>query len=119
MNPKDFVMLLRIAVIDENASIYRDLFSTTTVEAASDPYWKRALSMLNTLSAEHRETFFDVIRQVSVDATSNILGVVDGTATLGADASDLRLMCGPQQISGDLQGLFLVEEEQYSSRRES
>jgi hypothetical protein len=116
MTPKDFVVQLRAAVVDENTEIYRNLFSTTEVEAASDPYWKRALSMFEALPLEHRATFFEVVRQVSVDATSNILGVVDGVTTIGDGNVELRLMCGEQKISGDLQSLFLVEEERDSGK---
>lgn len=113
MTPKDFVVKLRAAVIDENVSIYRGLFMSTPIEKASDAYWKRALALFQELSVEQREVFFEVVRQVCVDTTSNVLGVIDGVNLLDSMDDELVLTCGDetQPLSGDLQSLFLVEEE--------
>ena len=84
MKPKDFVVQLRTVAIDENVTIYRDLFASTPLEKASDTYWERALSLFKALSPERHEIFFEVMRQVAVDTTSSVLGVIDGiTIRLG------------------------------------
>lgn len=113
MTPNEFVPRLRMAVVEENTGIYRQLFTSTSVENASDPYWKRALTLFNGLSTEQQEVFFEVVRQVAVDTTSNILGVIDGVNALEGVDEQFVLTCesGPK-LSGDLQSLFLVEEEQ-------
>lgn len=113
MTPKDFVVRLRTAVIEENLAIYRDLFTNTPVEKASDDYWKRALALFNALSPEQQEVFFEVVRQIAVDTTSNVLGVIDGVNSVeGMDAELLLTYDDEKQpLSGDLQSLFLVEEE--------
>lgn len=113
MKPKDFVIGLRAAVIDENIIIYRDLFANVPIENASDAYWKRALDLFNSLSSEQQEVFFEVVRQIAVDTTSNVLGVIDGVNSLEDMNAEFSLTYGDekQPLNGDLQSLFLVEEE--------
>lgn len=113
MSPTDFVILLRAAVIDENMAIYRDLFTGTSIDKTSDIYWKRALALFNTLPSEQREVFFEIVRQVAVDTTSNVLGVIDGVNSVEGMNAELLLTYGDekQPLSGALQSLFLVEEE--------
>jgi hypothetical protein len=111
MTPKEFAIRLRKGVVEENTLIYRDLFSGTPVEKASDAYWRRAIKLFAALSKEQKEVFFEVIRQVTVDTTSNILGVIDGVSTLEDVREELELSLGRDRISGDLQSLFLAEEE--------
>jgi len=115
MTPKEFAAHLHLAVVEENTAIYRDLFLKTPIEKASDQYWKRALALFNQLSPSQRDIFFEVVRQVSVDTTSNVLGVIDGANALEGVDAGFELMCGNQQLNGDLQSLFLVEEEHIAS----
>ena len=112
MKPQEFVLQLRAVVIDENFSLYQDMFRDTPLEKVSDPYWKRALTFFRTLNAEQQEIFFEVIRQIVVDTTANVLGVIDGVSTLKSNV-ELALTCINDQsvLSGELQDLFLVEEE--------
>lgn len=113
MTPRDFVVRLRAAVIEENIAIYRDLFVNTPVEKASDAYWKRALALFCALSPEQQEIFFEVVRQIAVDTTSNVLGVIDGVNAVEGVNGELVLAYDDekQPLSGDLQSLFLVEEQ--------
>jgi len=113
MTPKEFVMRLQAAVVDENYAIYRDLFMHTSIEKASDPYWKRALALYNSFSLEQKEVFFEVIHQISVDTVSNILGVIDGVNSVEGIEAELVLKYDDEEppLSGDLQSLFLTEEE--------
>jgi hypothetical protein len=115
MLAKEFVSHLRIAVVEENMAIYQQLFNSISVTTASDPYWKRALSFFNNLEAAQRTILFEIIRQVSVDTTSNILGVIDGVNTLDGLKGEFHLAYeDEQQLNGDLQSLFLAEEERVS-----
>lgn len=114
MTPQKFVSQLRKEVVDENTTIYRGLFSNTPIKKASDPYWKRALELFGNLSPEQKEVFFEVIRQIAVDTTSNVLGVIDGVNTLQGINGELELHIDGKKLSGDLQSLFLVEEERSS-----
>lgn len=113
MNPKDFVIGLKTTVVEKNLSIYNDLFSSTSIKDVTDEYWKRALTLFNSLPAEQREVFFEVIRQTMVDTTSNILGVIDGVSIMNDEGDEFSLTYGDDKksLSGDLQSLFLAEEE--------
>ena len=112
MSPQDLITGIKIGVVDQNDSIYRDLFSSTEVSSATDPYWKRALSFFESLDSEQKAIFFEIIRQVSVDTVSNTFGVLDGVICVEGVDADLRLLdrSGAKQ-NGDLQTLFLVDEE--------
>ncbi|MGO4368781.1 hypothetical protein [Pseudomonas sp. PAB10] len=118
MNPKDFVIGLKTTVVDENILIYKDLFSNTPIEDATDAYWKRALTLFNSLPIEQREVFFEIIRQTMVDTTSNILGIMDGVSTFDGADDEFSLTYGKNNdtLTGDLQSLFLAEEEKAPKR---
>ena len=69
--------------------------------------------MFNSLSTEQQAVFFEVVRQISADTMSNVLGVIDGVNSVeGVDAELVLTYDGDRQpLNGDLQSLFLVEEE--------
>lgn len=112
MTPEQLVSELRSSVVDENVALYRGLFAGTEPRKARDPYWRRALALFGGLSDEQREVFFEVVRQVAVDTTSNVLGVLDGVSYLEGAEGGFELTCGAQKLNGDLQSLFLAENEQ-------
>ena len=111
MTPDAFAAHIRSTVVDENADIYRDLF-TNPDEDGEDGYWKEARALFAGLDDDQKEVFFTILRQVIVDTTSTILGVVDGTVALPGidDDFSLRLGRGPE-MAGDLQDCFLSQEE--------
>jgi hypothetical protein len=111
MTPEKFTIHLYNAVIEDNLRIYRDLFSCTSAENASDPYWKRALLLFSSLSKEEKEVFFEVVRQIAIDTTSNVLGIIDGVSSFDEPGMELHLSCGSKRLDGDLQSLFLTEDE--------
>lgn len=91
MTPNDFVSKLDTAVVEENHAIYRNLLLNTDIERASDPYWRRVLSVFHDLSADQREVLLELNRQVTIDATANVLGVIDGSCALsGMDCGEPR-----------------------------
>jgi hypothetical protein len=105
MNAEEFTRQVRMSVIDENVSIYRDLYENT--ENATDPYWQRALDLYKSLDIRQKEVFFEVIRQTAIDTVSNVFAVVDGVAKLNGQDGDCSLTCGTDSISGELQDHFL------------
>lgn len=111
MTPEQLVNFLHESVIDENVALYRQLFARTDPEKASDPYWIHALALFGGLSEEQREWFFEVVRQIAVDTTSTVLGVIDGASYLEGADGRFELTHGALKINGDLQSLFLAEEE--------
>ncbi len=113
MKPEELVKRLKNSVIDENQEIYRDIFLNTDLGEATDPYWQSALALFAKLSNEDREVLFSIIRQVSVDTISNVLGVLDGVAVLdGYDGEFVLTTEGSsEELNGDLQDFFLEIEE--------
>jgi hypothetical protein len=98
-------------VVDENTRIYSDLLSATTLDEATDPYWKSLLGFFRSLSTQDQETTLRLIRQTVVDTVSSMLNVIDGLSSI-AGSRDIRLSVGGETISGDLQDLFLEAEEE-------
>ncbi len=114
MKPEDFVKKIRQSVLDENVAIYRDLFDSTEVDKASDEYWKKALRFYGSLDKSGQEILFKIMRQVSVDTISNLLGVLDGVSSLEDTDVQLKLIVNndmQEVLSGDLQDIFLEMEE--------
>lgn len=113
MNPNEFVSILHSEIIGQNADLYRSLFEGTSIEAASDEYWKQALGLFGNLSLDQREIFFKVIRQVSVDALSNLLAVIDGSVVPEGISETFSLTYGEAKVplNGDLQDILLAMEE--------
>lgn len=111
MSPEQFVVQIRKAIIADNLSIYRDLFATTTVQGASDPYWKRALSLYAKLGPEDRSVLFEIIRQVMADSISNVFAVLDGVTQIEGQKGDFNLSEDGNRLNGELQDRFLELEE--------
>ena len=113
MTQSDFITRIRSDIIDQNLAIYRDLFASTDPVSASDPYWKRALSLFATLNNDQRTVLFQIIRQVMVDTTSNLLGVLDGVNWLQGQTEGFRLTTdgGKDKLNEGLQDLLLGMEE--------
>ncbi len=83
MSPQEFVWQLNAFVVEESTATYRDLLFNTRAEQASDPYWKRVLTLFSELTPDQREVLLELTRQVAIDATANVLGVIDGACALG------------------------------------
>ena len=105
MKSSDFTAQIKTCIVDENVEMYRELFACT--ENPSDPYWQRALALYASLTAEQREIFFEIVRQTSIDTISNVFAVVDGVVRLDGQDGDCVMICGEDQLSGELHDHFL------------
>lgn len=114
MSPQAFVSQLHAVVVEESTATYRDLLCHTRAEQASDPYWKRVLTLFSELTPEQREVLLELTRQVATDATANVLGVIDGACVESDAPARFRLTHGGRDLAGDLQSLFLEQAEQSS-----
>jgi hypothetical protein len=112
MTPESFVSKLNVAVVEENSAIYRAILLNTDPSGASDPYWKRVLTVFSDLNSDQREVLIELTRQVAIDTTANVLGVIDGTCALEGVDGEFRLTFGARNLAGELQGLFLERAEQ-------
>ena len=115
MTPENFVSQVRSAVVQQNAAIYKDLFESTTPEAARDPYWKRALTLHRSLSEADRTVLFEIMRQVTVDTVSNLFAILDGVSALEGPREDFALtsQSDNRKLNGNLQDMFLEAEEEH------
>jgi len=94
-------------VVKINFTSYRELFTKTKPEQATDPYWKSALALFAGLNQSEKETFFSILKQVAVDTVSNVAGAIDGSSDIGLK-EDIRLIDRDgKPISGCLQDYFL------------
>jgi hypothetical protein len=109
MNTEEFSAQIKAAVIDENTEIYRDLFENT--ETATDPYWIRALALYKGLNENQRAVFLEVVRQIAIDAVSNVFAVIDGVAQLHGQTGAISFRLGNEELSGELQDRFLEQFE--------
>ena len=119
MTPESFVDKLRCSVIEHAGEAVKSLFSTTAPESATDPYWRQALTLFNSLSESERRILFEIMHQVRVDTVSECLGILDGVCAIEGPREDFVLTtpADGQTLSGDLQELFLERDE--SLRRSS
>lgn len=113
MKSIDFAKEIRKVVIEENLNIYKDLFENTELSAIKDNYWKEAVQFFNKIDLKDKEVFFKILRQIEVDTTSNILGVLDGVSWLEGQQENFKLVTesSNEAINGELQDRFLELEE--------
>lgn len=114
MKPEDFVQKVRQSIIDENMVIYKDLFENTSIEKVNDPYWKEALGFFKDLSDENKRVLFNIMRQTSIDTTSNLFAILDGVAYLEGQKGSLSLISNDEEseiLNGSLQDILLEFEE--------
>ncbi len=109
MTDKDFIIGIYESVINENNSIYYDMFTKANIDEAKNTYWKEAVRFFSNLSDEDKVIFFKILRQITIDTVSNILGILDGVSTIeGYDGFFKLLIEGNDTpINGDLLDLFL------------
>lgn len=109
MNKKDFSEKVYELIVKEDMNIYRELFNIKDMSTVTDSYWKEAIELYKGLSDKNKEVFFDIIKQVSVDAVSSILALIDGVTFLEGQDDELNLTFENtnEKINGDLQDLFL------------
>ena len=107
MDHRELAKKLLARVVNENMSTYRQLFSETSSDDATDLYWRAALSFFNKLDSADKEIFFSILRQVSVDTVSNVTGAIDGSSDIGLE-EDIHLTTHDGKVlSGFLQDHFL------------
>ena len=110
MKVEDFVVQIRKSVVDENSVIDRELFEDTTT-TVTDPYWIRARSLYASLESEQQDILLEIMRQVAIDTVSNVFAIMDGVTELEGQDGAVRVQCGADELSGELQDRFLEQFE--------
>ncbi|MGN6482129.1 hypothetical protein [Luteibacter sp.] len=106
MNAERFVQALQDAVVRDNLAVYADLFRMSPDQAV-DPHWVRALSLFQALDENGKATLMDIVCQVMVETTANLLGIADGCCPVAGVKGSVGLVVDGRSIGGDLQELFL------------
>jgi len=113
MTPEQFSSGLMREIVDANSAIYRELYIKGRPEKSRIPWGRRALTLFHSLQPDQQEVLFEIMRQISVDTVSNVLAILDGGSPLKDSFEDYSLTYGGgEKLNGDLQSLFLAEEEQ-------
>lgn len=111
MTPEQFTKQVRKVVVEDNNSIYQELFDTTDINTVTDEYWKEAQGLYNKLTKDERKVLLKMMKQVSLDTTSNIFGIIDGSSPLDESDVEFQLTTSEgDELSGDLQD-FLLDED--------
>jgi hypothetical protein len=112
MTAKQFVLIMQSQVIDQNLCEYKRILLKTNSQEANDPYWLKTVALYNSLNTEQKLHFDTIMRQIMVDTTSNILGILDGSSFLDNYRGEFCLTTDDsgEKINGDLQDVFLSQE---------
>ena len=107
-----FIKSIYKSIVEENKSLYKNLFDNINIDNASDDYWKKSLKLYNSLSQENKDVLIAIIQQTMIDTISNMLGIIDGSSTLSGCDAEPKLYLNDADTDGELQDLFLeyVEE---------
>lgn len=107
-----FIKSVYKTVVEENKELYKDLFDNTTIDKATDQYWKQSLNLYNSLSKENKEVLINIIEQTMIDTISNVFGIIDESSTLNGCNIKTKLLLDGKDTDGELQETFLeyVEE---------
>ncbi|MRX72852.1 transposase [Bacillus lacus] len=102
-----FIKSLYESIVKENLELYRELYETTKIGPKTDEYWKAAIGLCNSLTAENKDILIRIIEQTMIDTISNMLGIIDGSSTLKDCSLEPRLLLNSKYTEGELQDLFL------------
>lgn len=116
MNAEDFVSALRNELMGDLLNQYKEIYKSPHKEA-TDSFYKESITLYNSLNGNQRDILFSIKRQVIVDTISSMLAIIDGISMLSVQDEMLELKeKGGPTLSGELQDIFLVQEENLSER---
>ncbi len=112
-----FVKSLYESIVKENIQLYKDMYQTPRNPFKGDGYWKVTSSFYHSLTIEDKDILMKIIEQTMIDTISNILGAIDGSATLQNCSLEPKLLLDAIDTEGELQDSFLefIEESNSSS----
>ena len=61
MTPEQFTKQVRKVVVEDNNSIYQELFDTTDINTVTDEYWKEAQGLYNKLTKDERKVLLKMM----------------------------------------------------------
>lgn len=104
-----FVTAIFNEIFNDNLQSYiKDI--SREPDAGNDSY-ARIRNVLHTLNDEGKKAIFDFMEVVIADTASTIFGALDGTHFPKGIDSDFKLLSDEEEISGDLQDIFIEKAE--------
>lgn len=109
MKPEHFVRRLQERVIDKPMSAHRDRFLLGTKENLKQGFSLDVLELFQKIDSEDRETFFELLRYISIVSVTSFLAVLDGISSLEGQNEDFVLLekGEDEPINGMLTDLFI------------
>jgi len=117
MTAKEMAKALHAEVVEGNLAEYRRILDDAVRKPPHDPYWRNVAALFQSIPADQKDHFLAVFRQVTVDAVSNVVGVLDGTSPLNGQMQRLTLTDSEgKKLNGCLQDQFLAIDEESQHR---
>tara|TARA_B100001094_G_scaffold117190_1_gene113036 strand:- start:4821 stop:5177 length:357 start_codon:yes stop_codon:yes gene_type:complete len=114
MTPEEFVKKVRKYILEDHLIDYKTKFENTVITKEPNNYWSHAIYIFHKLDDKEKETWFKIMRLVSVEAIAVLLATIDGIACLEAGDPDLCLSVKNEEklLNGELSNIFLEIEEE-------
>ena len=112
MTDSDFVKNIEEEVLNEMFNRYFNTMETLDRSLVNDPYWKKILTLYDTLDFSGKDNLKALVRLVMIDLLSNIFAKLDGVSSFNNQTNQFELRYGDATISGDLQEIFLMNVEE-------
>jgi len=94
-------------VVIDFYNIYTELLRTE-LEEVTDNSLKNGIKLFSILSENHQKVLIQLMIRASIDATSTVLGIIDGTTILSNTWEEFELIYNNEVINGFLQDHFLA-----------
>ena len=104
-----FVTAIFNEILNDNVQSYIKNISREPDEGR-DAY-ARVRSVIYTLNGDDKKAIFDFMKVVIADTASTIFGTLDGSHFPKGIDSDFKLFSDEDEISGDLQDIFIDQTE--------
>ena len=112
MTDNDFVKNVEREVLEDMFNRYFNTMETIDRSSVNDPYWKKILTLYDTLDINGKDNLKALVRLVMIDLLSNIFAKLDGVSSFKNQTNQFDLRYGDITISGDLQEIFLMDVEE-------
>jgi len=112
MNTEALCKLILSEIDESTLPFYRDVLLSEPVTAIKDPLWLAAAELARTLPPKNQEIILPRMRQAALDASSTLLGAIDGNTSLNEQFVELSLTDSEGvEHRGELQDEFLRQAE--------
>jgi len=111
MKAEYFVTKVKGLVVEDATEEYRSLLTNTDIASTKDEYWRQVLTLYNGLNKEQQLVLLRMVREVSLDALSQVFGILDGSSYFDGSGVGFNLTNTDGEIlNGDLQSTLLEDE---------